>query len=406
MSDSFEDTKDFILFIANILREKYYNKLQKEIETNNDILKTFTAFLLNPEKIIFYLGKYHLGIEYKGPERLDKIEESGEFEVQIFDYPKSENLLKDILGIEDDATVNFELPLMPFSEGLIIPTNKGLDKLIDLKWNFNAQDSIIGFNCPVMTPIKQQFSRIINSFFFDADENGLKTRHVKWLDLIPIECLKKDNGFEISIDLTIYDGLIKGDLNYIYPIPQDYKYSKLTRINRFVEVIGDKTNFEQSITNFLAHDDFQFILMMFFSAKTIKHQLKCEWQSEKKEDIIPDFFIERVNGFSDIVEFKLPILKNKLVVGKTNRESFSSELNSYISQTRKYQEYFEDPNNRIWFENKYQLKVRKPKRFLIVGRRGDFNNDEWKEIISDYQDVEIYTYDDIIDGVVVQFYLK
>lgn len=46
----------------------------------------------------------------------------------------------------------------------------------------------------------------------------------------------------------------------------------------------------------------------------------------------------------------------------------------------------------------------KPKRYLVVGRRNDFECDEWIEIKSDYTDVEIVTYDDLVDTVVSQFY--
>lgn len=56
------------------------------------------------------------------------------------------------------------------------------------------------------------------------------------------------------------------------------------------------------------------------------------------------------------------------------------------------------------FEKKYGFKVYKPKRYLVVGRRNDFECDEWIEIKSDYTDVEIVTYDDLVDTVVSQFY--
>lgn len=46
----------------------------------------------------------------------------------------------------------------------------------------------------------------------------------------------------------------------------------------------------------------------------------------------------------------------------------------------------------------------KGKRYLVVGRRNDFECDEWIEIKSDYTDVEIVTYDDLVDTVVSQFY--
>lgn len=91
-------------------------------------------------------------------------------------------------------------------------------------------------------------------------------------------------------------------------------------------------------------------------------------------------------------------------MGSENRETFSAWLNSYISQTRVYVSYFDDPNNRRWFEEMYGFKVHKPKRYLVVGRRVDFKADVWREIQADFRDLEIITFDDLIDGVKAQFY--
>jgi hypothetical protein len=144
---------------------------------------------------------------------------------------------------------------------------------------------------------------------------------------------------------------------------------------------------------------------MRFGASDIYEEVSCEWQSESRPPIRPDFFVVQPDGYGDIVEFKLPELKRKVVVGQTNRETFSAEINSYISQTRVYKSYFDDPNNRRWFESKYGFKVYNPRRTLVIGRRTDFSTDEWREILSEYGDLGIMTYDDLIEGVVAQFYV-
>ena len=160
----------------------------------------------------------------------------------------------------------------------------------------------------------------------------------------------------------------------------------------------------ENITNPLAVE-VKYILTMHFGATDIYAELECEWQSEDRDNIKPDFFVLSPNGYADIVEFKLPELKSSTIVGKVNRETFSAEVNSYISQTRSYETYFDDPNNRRWFEEKYGFKVHKPRRILIVGRRSDFSSDEWREIQADYRNIEIISFDDLVDGVVAQFYL-
>lgn len=45
----------------------------------------------------------------------------------------------------------------------------------------------------------------------------------------------------------------------------------------------------------------------------VTSQVKCDWQSEEKDEIIPDFFVVRANGYADIVEFKLPKVKEYCV---------------------------------------------------------------------------------------------
>ena len=174
--------------------------------------------------------------------------------------------------------------------------------------------------------------------------------------------------------------------------------------DRFIEIWGNSENSETDITSHLAKKENEFILTMSFGAIKIHSELTCEWQSKDGKDICPDFFVVQPDGYADIVEFKLPNIKNNLVVGKNNRKSFSASLNSYISQTRVYSTYFDDPNNRDWFENKYGFKVYEPRRWLVVGRRNDFDSDDWREILADYPNVGIKTYDDLVDGVVAQFY--
>ena len=119
--------------------------------------------------------------------------------------------------------------------------------------------------------------------------------------------------------------------------------------------------------------------------------MECKWQSEDKEAIKPDFFVVKPNGYADIVEFKLPQIKGNAIVGETNREKFSSEIQGYIAQTRVYKKYFEDSNNRCWFEKKYGFKVYNPKRYLVIGRRWDFDSEVWMEIKSDNIYIEIIT---------------
>lgn len=413
MSDEQVAYSSFDTIIEHLLQDllrNYWGKIYKYVEENPNLISNVTGFLIQPEKIIFYFSKTHLAIEYIGSERIEELPtNSSTFDVFIRDYTKSDNsFLEDIVGFKYDSTSGIQgLPLLPLSIDLVLPTNKGFDKLMELKWNFYAQDMIFAMNTPAPVVPKNQFARIVNGLFFDANSNGLVTRHIKWIDFIPLEYDDSDSEFDkIGVNVIhYYSQLVENDANFTYPLPDDYKYKKLPKINRFIELIGKNDIHETDITNFLVQDENKFILTMHFGAKNIFGELLCKWQSEKKKDIKPDFFILQANGYANILEFKLPNLKSNAIVGKSNREIFSAEIHSYISQTRVYETFFDDPNNRQWFENEYGFKVYKPKRILVAGRRIDFERDEFREIQADFRNIELFNFDDLIDGVVAQFYL-
>lgn len=396
--------------ILETLRDLYLKPIDDYICKNQMDLSTVTGFLLEPDAIIVYIGRTHLAIEFMGPERINKLQKNTAIDYRFMDLTSPDmNFMEEIIGFAFDGTVDFDLELPCFCEDLVLPTNKGHDKLQELGWNFAAQSMVMGFNIRTLRVPENNHVRLINSFFFDSNDNGLITRHIKWIDFIPLNIIKDDDEVkELAIHFEIYrDELIENDANYIYPMPdkEDYKYAKLPIINRFIELAGNKETSEPTITKFLSLKENQFILSMAFLATSVHYQLSCEWQSEEKKALKPDFFVVHPNGYADIVEFKLPDLKSSTVTGRANRETFSAEINSYISQTRVYSTYFDDPNNRMWFEANYGFQVHHPKRILVLGRRSDFSNEEWREIIADYRDIEIITYDDLVSGITAQFYM-
>jgi len=391
---------------VNEVMKHYWIPLYRYFVENPELPRTLPDFLLGGNEILVYIGRTHIGLEYLGAESPQDLKLREELEIRYYDYSISPcNLLEKIIGFNYDTTPNPSIVLPDFIDDFILPTNRGFDKLAELKWNFAAQSFFMGLNSPVPGLVPGRFHRIVNGLFFDSNESGLKARRIKWLDLIPVRFDDSDTETDlIAFNLKWMKKLVEYDAQYVYPLPDDYKYIQLPKINRFIEIWGDSTKSETDITRFLSQSQNEFILTMKFGAKNVFSELRCEWNSENREAIKPDFFIVQPNGYADIVEFKLPNIDKSPVVGNKNRETFSAWLNSYISQTRVYATYFEDPNNRRWFENKYGFRVHKPRRWLVVGRRSDFDSDIWREIMFDYKDIEIITFDDLVDGVVVQFY--
>lgn len=178
--------------------------------------------------------------------------------------------------------------------------------------------------------------------------------------------------------------------------PQDEIERRLTSFITLIEKEGVR---ETEITQFLAVGRNQFILKLFFGAMKVHDEILCERQIDnQKPNLQPDFFVEMSNGYSDIVDFKLPSTKS-IVVGKDNRERFSASMNTHISQVENYRDYFDETNHREHIWNKYDIKVLKPTIYLVIGRRGDFDNEEWKRLESRYNRLVIKHFDDVIDVV-------
>lgn len=403
--------ENLVCQLLSSISEVYWTRMYKYIKDNNIDHKDVNCFLLNPESMVIYFGQKFIAIEYCGNPYKTDFETITQREVMVRDFTKekltTKQFIEKVIGFKYDGTSNVSFPLFSnVYEDLIIPTNAGIDKLIDLKWNFAAQNSVMSFNLNGIDIADNQFVRLINCRFFDEQNGDLKTRIIKWIDFLPYDYIEPDEGEldEMRFNLAVYDRLWQQDMFYKYPKPNDFKFSKLPQINRFIEFFGNSSNSEPEITSFLAHNENRFILTMGFMGTAIYEEVLCEWQSEEKDNIKPDFFVLRANGYADIIEFKLPNIKSKAIVGKNNREHFNSELSTYIAQTRVYATYFDDPNNRKWFESKYGFKVYKPKRYLVIGRRNDFESDEWIEIKADFNNLEIITYDDLVDTVISQFY--
>ena len=370
------------------LMTNYLVKLWQILDEKPDLKETFPAFILNPEKLLFYFGPNHLAIEYIGLHSKQVLDKNIELKLQIFNYTKFPDLMNMILGFKFDGTATVNTVLPTVAKNLFVPSNKASIILENNGWNFDAQPMKFLVNCAGIEFQKGKFSRLINCYFYEANNNELIVRHIKWMDIFPIQNIINDEKTGIvRITWPDWDKLIEHDSHYCFPVGKDFQEKKLTALNRFVELFLSSGITELDITKFLDHPDNQFILMAVFFSKEIHPEKECLWADGERKPIKPDFFVTSPNGYSDIVEFKLPTLKTSALVGKDNRKTFSAEINSYISQTRTYREYFEDPRNREYVLEKFGLNIRYPKRCLVIGRRWMLDSDEWKSLENDYKDL-------------------
>lgn len=416
---------DLIESVFMQISRQYRGKMREYVEENAVPPGNVNTLMLNPVKMVFYIGRDYIAVEYLGNGfdgfsysggTTDLISEDAVL-VQSFDYTDEDMSIQRFickalgLRLED---YNLTAPMLcdfVDLEDFVLPTHDALLKLLDLGYNFNAEESVLGINSGFINFQKGTFHRLKNCRFHYVENGNLKTRTVRWMDFFPCEYKETEIDEEsVQVKMRVlyplfYDELWKNDLYYRPPVPKSGAFSKLPIVNRFIEIFGDDDNRETQITAFLEKEENRFILQMAFAGTDLKSQLLCEWQDgENRADLKPDFFSVKANGMAEIIEFKLPRLKGRPVTGKENRETFSAEMNAYIAQTRVYSRYFDDSANRKWFKNKYGFDVYRPRRYIVTGRRSDFSSDEWWKIKADYPDIEIYTYDDLVDTVISLLY--
>ena len=254
--NGFEET---VKHIVSSLNKFYWTPIYELLKENPEKVKNFTNFLLFPREVIIYMGRNHIGIEYIGAERAQILCERGRINIRLYDYSLSKNsLIEEIIGFAFDAET-VKIPISGNTENLIFATDAGWEKLFDLNWNFAAQDGVLGFNSGGLELVEKEFCRIINGLFFNATNDRLKTRHIQWLDLIPIIYDDSNDEYD-SFKYTIepYKKLVINDFHYIYPVPHEFKYEKLLPLNRFIQLFASSDVSETDITSFLIKEENKF----------------------------------------------------------------------------------------------------------------------------------------------------
>jgi hypothetical protein len=107
---------------------------------------------------------------------------------------------------------------------------------------------------------------------------------------------------------------------------------------------------------------------------------------------IPDFALERYDGFVDLVELEKPY--PSLFVRRGNDLDPSWELSHGISQIERYYENFF--RGKVIFEGE-ERRTYRPKKILIIGRTNGSEKDRLQRLKDERRDIDILTYDDIVE---------
>ena len=146
------------------------------------------------------------------------------------------------------------------------------------------------------------------------------------------------------------------------------------------------------------------ILQYAFGMNKLNAQTLLKWQYQTQDkDLKPDFMPERMDGYCDIMEFKMPHLDGKCIVGTNERKQPSYQVDSAIAQINKYDEWCSQKINTDWLEKEYNMKVFKPNKYLIMGHSSDFTAEDRRRLREE-RNIIIYTYDEFIEIARYQIY--
>jgi hypothetical protein len=107
---------------------------------------------------------------------------------------------------------------------------------------------------------------------------------------------------------------------------------------------------------------------------------------------MPDFLLEKYDGYHDILDLKLPIPELFKKMG--NKIHPRHELSEGCSQVEYYISYSTENAKRI--EADIKKKIYRPKGILVIGRSNISEKDRLRMFNDDHPKVKIMTYDDVI----------
>lgn len=98
----------------------------------------------------------------------------------------------------------------------------------------------------------------------------------------------------------------------------------------------------------------------------------------------------------DILEFKLPNLKSKPIVGSSTKSQPSHEVDTAIAQINEYDKWCSQEVNQQWLFETKNIRVKHPRKYLVIGHSKDFEPEQRQEL-RETRNVVIITYDELID---------
>ena len=375
------------------------NEIKDNVFSNvHCVLQDFPQLRENLNPAFPYPNKLRVGIidncfavEYIGPNNdgEDKFDCEAVHNEQIDIY--------DFLGVEIKHLKAIRIPIQSNIENMSFFLGDSMTYLMDyfydltqLPFEYLQLNGYVDFS----KPTKPIF--ISNTNFFWTDTEGkLKIKHIDFLEIFP----RDEEGNVYYHDKKSLEQFTRFIINYKVPT---YKTKLHGKLNEFIEFINLPDVTEPQITKYLS--DNPEILQLAFGINELNPQVLLEWQYKTDLDNLqPDFLPIRMDGYADIMEFKLPYLKGSPIVGTPERRHPAYEIDTAIAQLDTYEQWCSQQVNIEWLEKTKNIKILHPRRFLIIGHSKEFSKED-RAKLRNSRDTTVFTYDEFIEMARFQLY--
>lgn len=385
-----EKAEEFAKKLIGELNDNVFNNIYNYLRENPEDREYLNPAFPFPRKVRIGLLDGYLVVEHVGPNEDHEDDISTEF---LYDPTKT---MYDFLEMDFSHLKAFpRIPCNNSVENMVFFLGDSIDYLTDYFYDFTQIPEDFCLN-GILDITQSDVPCVLNNctFFWSDSAGALRIKHIDLLELFPYQ---DGNCVYHTEPSLIYFS------NYIISnkVPT-YRVELHNALNHFIHLISLQDTSEPEITKFLS--DHPGILQISFGQNRLNPQVELFWQYDaERSSLKPDFLPEKMDGYCDIMEFKLPYIKSKPLVGNDHRTHPSYEIDKAIAQLDEYEEWFSQELNRTWLTEAHGIKVLNPVRYLIIGHSKEFSA-EGRRRLRNTRNTVFFTYDEFIEMARYQIY--
>jgi Domain of unknown function (DUF4263) len=387
------DVEALLARLAERLNAHVFPRIGQALQAEPSLGERLNPAFPFPKKVRVGLLDTHLIVEYVGPEdpRSETFETEGARlrKGSVFDF----------LGIDIEHLDCVRVPFTQPLANMQIFLGDAMALLGDYLYDILANPNDVMLNgVPDFTAATSPIF-VSNVTFLWSDPNGaLRVKRIDFMELMPVQKKGKKRGWPYHTQDSL-EHFAEFIINYGVPTYRPHLHAVL---NEFIQLVATREVNEPQVTGYLAsHPE---ILQLAFGASNLNPQTELVWQyATDKSNLQPDFMPTRMDGYADILEFKLPRLGARPTVGEATRWHPSFEIDAALAQIDEYEEWCQQEVNRRWLQSTKGIKVLNPHTWLVIGHRDQFSAKD-RQKLRGRRNATILTYDEFIEMARMQLY--